>query len=120
MIFRWWIRAKSLSPIEGEHKCFFPLRMLLEHVQQTRCQILKVEPTTTPARSQLVKMLVAKSTTATLPLHGIRLDQTKGAQVKGRGDSLPGGQRSTSESFAKEQKYERDHATKSSQNRDRR
>ena len=43
-------------------------------------------PTTTPARSQLVKMLVAKSTTATLPLHGIRLDQTKGAQVKGRGD----------------------------------
>ena len=31
-------------------------------------------------------MLVAKSTTATLPLHGIRLDETRGAQVKGKGD----------------------------------
>ena len=86
MIFRWWIRAKSLSLIDWRHKCFFPLRMLSERVRQASCQILKVEPTTTPARSQLVKMLVAKSTTATLPLHGIRLDETKGAQVKGKGD----------------------------------
>lgn len=49
-------------------------------------------------------MLVAKSTTATLPLHGIRLDETRGAEVKGKGDELPGGQPSTSESFAKEHK----------------
>ena len=64
----------------------FPTPDVVRTVRQASCQILKVEPTTTPARSQLVKMLVAKSTTATLPLHGIRLDETRGVQVKGKGD----------------------------------
>ena len=64
----------------------FPTADVVRTRAAASCQNLKVEPTTTPARNQLVKMLVAKSTTATLPLHGIRLDQTKGAQVKGRGD----------------------------------
>ena len=47
---------------------FFPLRVPAERVRQASCQILKVDPIANPASSQLVKMLVAKSITATLLL----------------------------------------------------
>ena len=89
-ISRSWIGAKSLS-LSGLRKCLFPTPGVdRTQCRQASCQILKVDPITSPASSQLVKMLVVKSDTAHPTVgHGIRLDRDERRTGQGRARLAP-------------------------------